>query len=112
MVIKPPKNIYEKEIYNLLVTKPEYAKYPDGEKSILYDLAVQDIPKYISFNWEDLCLDDYLYKIKLSYDKTKSQPCINVVCACIKRVFPEYDTELVGNIDNKKLVISGPYLFP
>lgn len=105
MIVKVPTNKYEKEIYNILDTNNKYSKMPPGERAILYDLATQDIPKYVSFHWEDLDLNKYIHNIKLSYDKTKNLPGINVVKTCINNIFPNIKVDIEGASTEAKLVI-------
>lgn len=105
MIVKIPTTKYEKELYKLIKDGNEFSKMSEGEKAIIYDLCI-DLQKYVLFNWEDLDLKNYVHNMKLSYDKYKNQPGINVVCASINRVFPNKKATLEGNMDNKRLVIS------
>lgn len=101
MIAQTPKNKYEREIYENCKNIP---KLPEGEKSIIYDLAVS-LSNYIYFDWEDINIKNYVNNIKLSYNKYKNQPGINVVCACINNCFKQYRASVEGDMYNKKLVI-------
>lgn len=105
MIVRMPKNKYELEILNLIKEGKEFSKMPEGEKSIIYDLAT-DLPKYITFDWEDINLKRYVHDIKLSYDKHKNQPGLNVICACINAIFKQYKCKIEGPMDAKTLIIS------
>ena len=110
MIVKLPKTDYELSIYNILNSK-EYANLVPGERAILYDLATQEIPKYVNVNWESLDLNDYIHNIKLSYIKHKNQIGLNVVCACINDALPNYIATLEGTGFDKKLIISDNIYF-
>lgn len=101
MIVQTPKNKYEREIYENCKNIP---KLSEGEKSIIYDLAVS-LSNYIYFDWEDINIKNYVNNIKLSYNKYKNQPGINVVCACINNCFKQYRASVEGDMYNKKLVI-------
>lgn len=113
MIVKPPKDDYEKQIYNICLDIP---KLPGGEKAIIYDLATQWIPDrcYVDFKFIDL--ETYINDIIIIYNKYKSSPIINLVNTFIKQNNFEKKvnnkTYLGGNNDTSKdITIQQRYWF-
>ena len=80
MIVKPPSNKYEKQIYTIITENEEYQGLSEGEKSIIYDFAIQYIPKYIPINWETISINSYIETIK---DCCKKHPSLTVLqCTC------------------------------
>lgn len=82
MIVKPPENDYEKQIYNICLDIP---KLPEGEKAIIYDLATEFIPAHAIVDFGRIDLENYVNNIILLYDKHKSTPIINLVNTFIKK---------------------------
>ena len=107
MIVKPPKDNYEKQIYNICLN---ISKLPDGEKAIIYDLATKWIPGrcYIDFKFIDL--KTYINNIIIIYNKYKSYPIINLVNTFIRQNNFEKKinnkTYLGGNNDTSKNITS------
>lgn len=82
MIVKPPKDDYEKQIYNICLDIP---KLPEGEKAIIYDLATKWIPDQCIIDFKKIDLENYIHNIIIIYNKHKSSPIINLVNAFIKK---------------------------
>lgn len=82
MIVKPPKEEYQKKLYNICSNIP---KLPEGEKAIIYDLAAEFIPAHAVVDFDRIDLENYVHNIILLYDKHKSTPIINLVNAFIKK---------------------------
>lgn len=76
MITKPPKNEYEKQIYNICSDIP---KLPEGEKAIIYDFATKFIPDKCVIDFEEINLEKYIHNIIIIYNKHKSSPIMNLV---------------------------------
>lgn len=95
MIVKPPKDNYEKQIYNICLDIP---KSPEGEKAIIYDLAVHDIPHFAEIDFSLIDLNNYIQNIIIIYNKYKSSPVINLVTAFINKFdFKEKKKEVTNN---------------
>ena len=107
MIVKPPKNEYEKQIYYICIDIP---KLPEGEKAIIYDLAVHDIPHFAEVDFSLIDLNDYIQDIIIIYNKYKSSPVINLVTAFINRFdFKEKKKKEATNNANKNITSQQRY---
>lgn len=82
MIVKMPTNDYEKEILEYCKNIP---KLPEGEKSIIYDLATQAIPNQAYIDFRLINIKSYMEDIIIIYNKHKSSPIINLVNMFIKK---------------------------
>ena len=111
MVIKPPENKYEREILKIIKTRQDFLEtvtklnkqtgkmettniWPEGEKSILYDLCVHNIPKFIYLDWEHVDLDAYVSNVKSTYSKHKTIMYLNLISLCINNLKIGYKTKV------------------
>lgn len=110
MVVKLPKNDYEREILTILKTRDDFTEmvlgvdkstkkktmipvWSDGEKSIIYDLCTQNIPKYIKLDWENLDINDYVNKITDTYMEHKNMVLLSLISCCINNLEMGYKTK-------------------
>lgn len=82
MIVKLPKEEYQKKLYNICSNIP---KLPEGEKAIIYDLAAEFIPDRCIIDFKEINLENYVNNIIILYDKHKSTPIINLVNTFIKK---------------------------
>lgn len=108
MIVKPPKNEYEKQIYYICADIP---KLPEGEKAIIYDLAVYNIPYFADVDFHLINLDNYIRDIIIIYNKYKSSSVINLVTAFINRFNFKEKKEEVTNNANKNITSQQRYWF-
>ncbi len=85
MIVKPPSNKYEKQIYKIITENEEYQGLSEGEKSIIYDFAIQYIPKYLHIHWETMHIDSYVEVIKDCYKKHPSLTILQCVSSMINK---------------------------
>lgn len=104
MVVKKPKTDYEKLIYNKISTEKYYAT-SEGEKAILYDLAIIYIPKYAHIDFKYTDIDFYLHTIKRVYDKRKNTEQINVICECINALFQNKKAHIEGGMEERQIIV-------
>lgn len=123
MIINPPSNKYELQIYEEIANAEEYNRLipkkdpvtkelvmrpemSEGEKSILYDLAIS-LPKYIYFNLEDIDIPNYVHNCCVGYNKNKNVVLMQVIANCINACFPQKLAKLEGGsmYESKHLVI-------
>lgn len=107
MIIKPPETRYDVEIYECIMNDPEYNEFSEGEKSILYDLC-HEVRKYITFNWSDINIPNYVYNCFKGYKKNKNVILVQVIANCINVCFPDKLARLEGGsiYESKHLVIT------
>lgn len=111
MIVRAPTNTYEREILNIIKTREDFkatiTKYnkdikqyelvpvwSEGEKSIIYDLCVHDIPAFIQLNWQNMDLDNYITIVKNTYLDHKTMVTINLVSQCINNLKIGYLTKI------------------
>lgn len=111
MIVKLPTDIYERDILNIIKTREDFLQtitklnkqtgemetvpiWPEGEKSILYDLCTQNVPAFVHINWEQVNLDEYVTTIKNTYNKHKSMVTLSLVSHCINNLGMGYKTKV------------------
>lgn len=111
MIVRLPTNIYERDILNIIKTRDDFTAtrsvmdketgknklipiWPEGEKSIIYDLCVHDVPNFIHINWPKIDLNAYVTSITRTYNKHKTMVILNLVSCCINDLKLGYKTKV------------------
>lgn len=106
MITRMPSNDTERAIRDIIKNHELLTNYSEGEKAIIYDLAIV-LPSYYHFNWSDILLRPYVHNIIISYDKNKNKTGLDVVCACLNNIFREKIFYIDGGMySDKKIIVS------
>lgn len=111
MIVKPPKNEYQKQIYNIITTREDFLQtrlgvnrdtknkeqipiWSEADKGIVYSLCTSDVPKFVRIDWENTDLDKYVTTIKNTYELKKQNQLLAVISHCINNLNLGYQTKV------------------
>ena len=117
MIVAPPKNEYQRQIYDIIKTredflvtrfgvnrdtkkKEEIPIWSEADKGIVYSLCTRDVPKFARIDWEYINLDWYVTVIKNTYEARKQNTLLAVISHCINNLNLGYQTK----VDDKTII--------
>lgn len=95
MIVKSPKNKYERKIYKCCSALPDIT---EGEKASIYDLATQYIPNDAHIDFRLINIDNYIKDIVTIYDKHKSSSVINLINMYVKKNKKNKKNKSISNV--------------
>ena len=105
MIVKPPENKFELDLYTYINSKKFNGITNEGEKGILYDLCIM-VQKQI--NKEIINVPKYIEQIRKGYTKNRNVSVTRVIFNCINmldmNIKADIKTDIFGT--DEQLVIN------